>query len=382
VPTTSPTAAGRAGREIRALTGARGIPVLLIALFHYHEWFGYPGAGWYDTIVSKGYIWVEFFFALSGFVLFYAYGYRFGSRLTSGAVSGFLAARISRLYPLQLATLLAVVILEIDRRIDGSRKLGVSFFEVPAFIGRTLGTFVGNLFMVQSWGLYDSLSWNAPAWFVSVEFFLCLVCPFLLWLVGARPGWRSMALGALSVGSLVTLVSASGRGLDMTAGWGMGRGLADFGIGLTLAALFGAARSRDGTGMARTTVAHTAAQVAALIAIMAALALSGPARTRGDLLVAAPIFSLVLLLAFDRGAIARALHARWLMKLGEWSFGIYMVHYFAMHALAILYQPQTPWAGPLVGLTGSVLFGALAHRFLEQPVGAVLRKKLTTAPGQ
>ncbi|HTY78079.1 MAG TPA: hypothetical protein VMI34_09705, partial [Candidatus Bathyarchaeia archaeon] len=79
---------------------------------------------------------------------------------------------------------------------------------------------------------------------------------------------------------------------------------------------------------------------------------------------------------------ARALHARWLMKLGEWSFGIYMVHYFAMHALAILYQPQTPWAGPLVGLTGSVLFGALAHRFLEQPVGAVLRKKLTTAPGQ
>ncbi len=34
-------------------------------LFHYHEWFGYSGALWYDTIVSKGYIWVEFFFALS-----------------------------------------------------------------------------------------------------------------------------------------------------------------------------------------------------------------------------------------------------------------------------------------------------------------------------
>jgi peptidoglycan/LPS O-acetylase OafA/YrhL len=58
--------------EIRALTGARGIPVLLIVLFHYHEWFGYPGAPWYDTIASKGYIWVEFFFALNGFILFYA----------------------------------------------------------------------------------------------------------------------------------------------------------------------------------------------------------------------------------------------------------------------------------------------------------------------
>ena len=378
MPTISPPSR-RAAPEIRALTGARGIPVLLIALFHYHEWFGYPGAGWYDTIVSKGYIWVEFFFALSGFVLFYAYGSRFGARLTPGSVSGFLVARIARLYPLQLATLLAVVVLEIDRRIELSRALGVSFFEVPAFPGRTLGTFVGNLFMVQSWGMYEDLSWNAPAWFVSVEFFLCLVCPFLLWLVGARLGWRSMALGALSVASLVTLVSVSGRGLDMTAGWGMGRGLADFGIGLTLAALFVAARSRDETGMARTTGAHTAAQVAALVAIGVALAVSGPARTRGDLLVAMPIFALVLLLAFDRGAIARALHAPWLMRLGEWSFGIYMVHYFAITALTAIFPAQAPWVGPAIGLTGSIVLGGLAHRFIEQPMGAALRKKLTSA---
>ena len=91
--------------EIRALTGARGIPVLLIALFHYHEWYGYSGALWYDTIVSKGYIWVEFFFALSGFILFYAYGSRFGVGLKAEAIGAFLAARVSRIYPLQLATL-------------------------------------------------------------------------------------------------------------------------------------------------------------------------------------------------------------------------------------------------------------------------------------
>ena len=91
--------------EIRALTGARGIPVLLIALFHYHEWYGYSGALWYDTIVSKGYIWVDFFFALSGFILFYAYGSRFGVGLKAEAIGAFLAARVSRIYPLQLATL-------------------------------------------------------------------------------------------------------------------------------------------------------------------------------------------------------------------------------------------------------------------------------------
>jgi len=83
--------------EIRALTGARGIPVLLIVLFHIHEWYGYSGVSWYDTVASKGYIWVEFFFALSGFILFYAYGARFGAGLRAEAIGPFLAARLSRI---------------------------------------------------------------------------------------------------------------------------------------------------------------------------------------------------------------------------------------------------------------------------------------------
>ena len=139
---------------------------MLIVLFHYHEWFGYSGRPWYDTIASKGYIWVEFFFALSGFILFYAYGSRFGVGLKAEAIGTFLAARVSRIYPLQLATLLAVVILEIDRRIVGTRELNVSFFDVPTFGGRRAGTFLSNLFMVQAWGIHDVLSWNSPAWFV------------------------------------------------------------------------------------------------------------------------------------------------------------------------------------------------------------------------
>jgi hypothetical protein len=72
---------------------------------------------------------VEFFFALSGFILFYAYGARFGAGLRAEAIRTFLAACLSRIYPLQLVTLLAVVVVEADRRIDGSRRLGVSWPE-------------------------------------------------------------------------------------------------------------------------------------------------------------------------------------------------------------------------------------------------------------
>src|SRR5262245_9954154 len=102
-------------------------------------------------------------------------------------------------------------------------------------------------------------------------------------------------------------------------------------------------------------------------AVAAALALSGPARTRGDLLVAMPIFALVFLLAFDRGVLAKALHASWLMRLGEWSFGIYMVHYLVITYLSVGHSPRSSWPGVLIALTASIVLGALAHRFIEQP---------------
>jgi peptidoglycan/LPS O-acetylase OafA/YrhL len=368
--------------EIRALTGARGIPVLLIVLFHIHEWYGYSGVAWYDTVASKGYIWVEFFFALSGFILFYAYGARFGAGLRIEAIGTFLAARVSRIYPLQLATLLAVAIQEVDRRFGESRHLGVGFLEVPVFEGRTADTFLANLFMVQAWGFRDVLSWNVPAWFVSVEFFLYLVCPVLILFVGVRSGWRAAALGVASCVFLFALVEASGVGLDMTAGKGMWRGLADFGIGLALGALFLAGRGPEGRGRPLPESVHTLAQMVALGVVVVGLGWSGPARTPFDLIIATPIFALIFLLAFDKGLLARALRVPWLMKLGEWSFAIYMVHYIVACLLPFLGLPEGPWAACIAGVGGSIAAGALAWRFVERPLGDAMRRRLLDAGGR
>ena len=375
VPTTK-----KRGPEIRALTGARLIPVVLIVLFHYHEWFGYSGELWYDTIVSKGYLWVEFFFALSGFILFYVYAARFGERLDASAIGAFLAARVSRLYPLQLTTLLAVVIMEVDRRTVESRLAGASMLNVPVFPGRTALTFLSNLFMIQAWNIHDHLlSWNAPAWFVSVEFFLYLICPILILLVGVRFGWRPLALATASIVLLVALVKTSGSGLDISYHNGILRGLADFGIGLSLGVLFVAGRKKDEGRKPLPSGAHTLAQLGALGAVAAGLCLSGPARTPRDLMVAGPIFALVFLLAFDRGLVAQALHAPWLMKLGEWSFAIYMVHYTVLSVLPHAWLQATPWLDCMVGIGGSIVAGGLAWRFIERPFSEIMRKRLRKA---
>lgn len=364
--------------QIRALTGARAIPVLLIVLFHYHEWFGHAGRPWYDAVVSKGYIWVEFFFALSGFLLFYVYGPRFGERLSAPAIGAFLAARVSRLYPLQLVTLLAAAVAEGDRRISQSQLTGVSFWNVPAFEGKTWETFVSNLLLIQAWNIHDVMSWNPVAWFVSVELFLYLVCPALMLLAGARFGWRTMAIGAAGSTLLVALATTSGAGIDLTAHNGIWRGLADFSIGVFLGGLFIACRGKEWT---LPTSVHTLAQIGALTAVVTGFYLTGPPRTARDLVVAGPMFALIFVLASDRGLVASALHARWLLKLGEWAFAIYMVQYAVMVALPVRGPAAAPWIQGMLAISGSIVAGGLAWRFIERPLAEVMRRRLLTACG-
>ncbi|HMB33282.1 MAG TPA: acyltransferase [Methylomirabilota bacterium] len=363
-PTSRPT-------EILALTGARFFPVLFIVIFHYHEWYGYTGQYWIDLFVVKGYLWVEFFFSLSGFILYYVYGRRLAARFDLRAVGAFLAARISRIYPLQLATLLAGVFLELDQRITMSRQTGLGLFEVPHAEGRSALTFLSNLFMVQAWNIHTNLTWNPPAWFVSAEFFLYLVCPVLMLVVGAAFGWRSLALAVGGAMLLALLAGTSGRGLDVTIHNGIFRGLAEFAIGLSLGALFVTIRERPAAAWPARVC--TVVQLGALGAIVAAYIWSGPARTSGDLLVALPIVVLPFVLAFDRGLVAELLQASWLGMLGEWAFAVYMVHHgvlYALHEGGLLASAGLDFAG---GVASCIVVGGLACRFIERPLGEAMR---------
>jgi len=350
---------------------ATRVRVLFIVIFHYHEWYGYTGQYWIDLFVVKGYLWVEFFFSLSGFILYYVYGRRLAARFDLRAVGAFLAARISRIYPLQLATLLAGVFLELDQRITMSRQTGLGLFEVPHAEGRSALTFLSNLFMVQAWNIHTDLTWNPPAWFVSAEFFLYLVCPVLMLVVGAAFGWRSLALAVGGAMLLALLAGTSGRGLDVTIHNGIFRGLAEFAIGLSLGALFVTIRERPAAAWPARVC--TVVQLGALGAIVAAYIWSGPARTSSDLLVALPIVVLPFVLAFDRGLVAELLQASWLQMLGEWAFAVYMVHHgvlYALHEAGLLASAGLDFA---VGVASCIVVGGLACRFIERPLGEAMR---------
>ncbi len=60
--------------KIAALAGARAFPPLMVVLYHFSE--GHHYSGWrplIDLVATRGYLWVEFFFVLSGFILTHVY---------------------------------------------------------------------------------------------------------------------------------------------------------------------------------------------------------------------------------------------------------------------------------------------------------------------
>src|SRR5215217_3522788 len=142
-----------------ALDGLRGICALLVALFHL------PLACHLlaSPVVHEGYIFVDFFFVLSGFVIAHAYG----TRLTGGGeLASFLVRRIGRLWPLH------VVVLAVMVAIDCVLYVLVTRFSVVGpqpFTGQhALDLLLSNAFLIHSWGI-GWLSWNTPSWRISAE---------------------------------------------------------------------------------------------------------------------------------------------------------------------------------------------------------------------
>jgi peptidoglycan/LPS O-acetylase OafA/YrhL len=374
--------------EIKALSGARALPPLVLVLFHFCEGHGYRGLSWFDLIAAKGYLWVEFFFALSGFVLMHVYGSRAREFLHFGAYAGFVRARLIRLYPLHLFMLLAVLAQLIVFGALARAGGYVSIFDQPYHPVLTLPTFIANLFLVQAWNLFNYLSWNGVAWFVSVEFLLCLLFPLYV-LVAHRGGiLRGLAIVAVGVAGLAALDLRSKHGLDLTFHNGIWRGMSAFGVGVGLATLYRATRSISRPPLPASV--HSLAQLATVACLFSAIWFTGWSHSHRDILTVLPMFALVFALSFDRGIVAEFLQTRVPMRLGEWSYAIYIGQTFWLQFLRFAEQRLFPapdaiilghrfveliwWAEPAALVAVCVVWGACLSRYVERPSAALLKR--------
>jgi len=375
--------------EIRALKGARALPPLILVLFHYCEGHGYRGAWWFDLPVARGYLWVEFFFALSGFVLTYVYAARWTEVWKARGYFAFLRARLSRLYPLHLTILLLILLMVIVLRALAAQGGYLSIYDEQWHPIVTTDTFIANLFLVQAWNIFPYLSWNGASWFVSVEFMLCLLFP--LYLVLARGGWRSALLMIIAGAVALAMLAHPRYGLDLTFHNGVWRGMAAFGMGVGFAVLNAKARERGVTNLPE--YMFSFAEAAVLAWLVYALYNTGWSHTPRDITTALAVVALVFVLSFDRGFLARALAIPAMLTLGEWSYAIYIgqtpLLQLLRHAQMHLYpapgdivfgrpwaawQPLWHWLEPALMVLAAIAWGALLYALIEKPASAWLKR--------
>jgi len=293
----------------------RGVAACLVALFHLDAY-----SHFYDVpFLRNAWLFVDFFFVLSGFVI--AANYQ--QRLLDGfGVGRFLLLRLGRLYPLHFAMLALFVGVELLKLLR--RELvpaavwslnPVAPFSTPH---EAPGTIVANLLLVQSLHLFDFLTWNVPSWSISTEFYTYIgfaACVVAL----RRRAWMAMAL-ALTAGPVLIAI-LSERNMATLNDWGIIRCAYGFSAGVLAWHVY--RRSND--RLARW-LSGSAVELAAL---GLAVAFVGTAGT-GPASIAAPyLFALVVLVfAFERGIASAVLRLRPLVFLGTVSYSIYMTHAF------------------------------------------------------
>jgi peptidoglycan/LPS O-acetylase OafA/YrhL len=128
---------------------------------------------------------VTFFFCLSGFIFFWLYAEEVHGRKLG--FRDFAMLRVSRLYPLHLATLSLLVPLV--------ALMWVLFGSNFVYANDDLYHFALNLLGVQYWGFQHGYSWNGPSWSVSVEIALYII--FFIACRLSRPGLAQAACLAI-----------------------------------------------------------------------------------------------------------------------------------------------------------------------------------------
>lgn len=355
----------KAQPELRGLTSLRGVAAWYVVAFHIRNSVeGLPPEA--RTLFSKGYLAVDFFFLLSGFVIALTWFDRLRSKGLRG-VPEFLGKRVARIWPLHLFMLGCAAVLAVALAYTGHGD--------PQFPGSALPA---HIFLIQAWGFGHTLKWNDPAWSISAEFAAYLLFPAMIAVIDWRrvPSWGIFA-AILAVAGLLAWVML-GRGAlflyDDIVHFGLIRCLVEFSIGTAVWALWERWR--------------TAPLVPALLAALAGVTTLTVAPLVGvPETAAAPTGFAALLLAFALTDGPRnPLGARWLHYLGMISFATYLSHMLLWKLFKLVFVQGNGEIEPsgAAAFLALVLLASMAlYHLVERPAQRLVNGiRLRAAPSE
>ena len=357
-------------RSIPALTGIRALAALLVLLLHAGQSFPTDFAS--VGIIQKGYLGVDLFFLLSGFILTYVY-FDSMQRPTGRTLAIFMWHRFIRLYPVHIAVLAALVVVVIN-----AERIGLNLRSPEAFRFHEL---TWQILLVHAWGVTDQVSWNIPSWSISAEWFAYLCFPLVAaCLRGPRKPRTLLLIAAASLGfAALTFIMA---GWKLSGAWIAPSAL----VRIAGSFVCGAALCRYATLRHALESKSAFNDAAAMLALL--LFLVGPS-------FGMPDFALIGLLAIFLGALgmssgitAKLFSLAPLIWLGEISYSLYMVHFPVMRVVSIIIKPErlqplgsmATFAALWFSIGACVVCAAAMFYFVERPLRGRLRNVIGRLP--
>ncbi|EOR94912.1 acyltransferase 3 [Arcticibacter svalbardensis MN12-7] len=189
-------------QHFEILDGLRGIAALAIVTFHFMEWI-YTDAS--TNFIGHGFLAVDFFFCLSGFVI----GYAYDDRIAKMGVLKFFISRIIRLHPLVIAGSVLGLLAFLFDPFGGHLELYST--------GKIILTFFCSILLIPLPVIADRgfnlFSFNAPAWSLFWEYIANIVYAFVLYRIGRN---LLLLLTILSALAICFVVYRSG---NLLGGW-------------------------------------------------------------------------------------------------------------------------------------------------------------------
>jgi peptidoglycan/LPS O-acetylase OafA/YrhL len=344
--------------RFHALDGLRGLCALIVALVHLYEMMKAPP----PDFIGHAFAFVDFFFVLSGFVLAHA----FFDKLSAGGEGwAFAIRRFGRMYPLHAFMLMLFVAVEAAKW--QAARHGVAMLAQPFANETSLPALASNLLLIQSLGLHDRLTWNFPAWSISVEFYVnllfCLV--MVLPLRGSKadaPRRKTWLMVALALGGCAATLWATRYSTAMSYDFGLPRCIYGFFCGV----LAQRARVYGFDPFARLSQRAISFWEVALTLLAIGFVTFAPWFW---LFALSPVlFSVTTLVyAHEKGPFSRLLLTPPLHAIGEWSYSIYLVHTFVLiqlfgRAATLMGRQSLFGLHPVTGADGGFYVAGLYHQ--------------------
>lgn len=199
------------------LDGLRGVAAVLVIWYHFFEGFATSAV---DQMMNHGYLAVDFFFVLSGFVIGYAYDDRWKRGMTAGR---FMLRRVIRLHPM---VILAVILGAITFLIQGS----VQWDGTPVAIHKVILSLVLGLILIPAWpgtgyevrGNGEMFPLNGPSWSLFFEYIGSILYAF--WLHRLSTKWLRVVVVVSGIGLAACAIGNMSGAWHLGVGWSMADG--------------------------------------------------------------------------------------------------------------------------------------------------------------